>query len=71
MAVRLLRVANVVADIRLRKSVRVYRALLVDPKLRGKPPEHPDWREVAAYLRALYREYGRANVRAALEQHKS
>lgn len=52
----------------LRKSARVYRAMLTNPALRGKASEHPEWRAAAKYLRELYREYGRDRVRSALQE---
>ena len=55
------------ADSALRKSVKVYRAMLTNPELRGKAPEHPEWRAVAKYVRELYREYGRSRVRDAFQ----
>jgi hypothetical protein len=55
-------------DSALRKSVKVYRAMLTNPALRGKAAEHPEWRAVAKYVRELYREFGRARVREAFQQ---
>ena len=52
----------------MRKSARAYRRMLTNPALRGKAPEHPEWRAVAAYLRELYREYGRDRVRVAIRE---
>jgi len=59
------------ADSALRKSVKVYRAMLTNPALRNKAPEHPEWRAVAKYVRELYREYGRARVREFFNQQET
>jgi hypothetical protein len=55
----------------LRKSVRTYRAMLAKlPSILANPAgavmRSPEFQDAASYLRALYREYGRENVRRAL-----
>jgi hypothetical protein len=53
---------------KLRKSVRTYRHMLATMPLDSRSPE---FRQVLAYLRSLYAEFSRAEVRKALTEFEA